>query len=77
MARRPPTKQCGEDCPLAARLRQRRCRRPAKIRSTAPTAVGFPAEYFLNPILDQGRFSGSVLSFRDISQRYALDRTEG
>ena len=36
--------------------------------------AGFPAEYFLNPILDQGRFSGSVLSFRDISQRYALDR---
>ena len=36
--------------------------------------VGFPAEYFLNPILDMGRYSGSVLSFRDISQRYALDR---
>ena len=36
--------------------------------------TGFPAEFFLNPILDQGRFSGSVLSFRDISQRYALDR---
>jgi hypothetical protein len=34
----------------------------------------FPAEYVLTPILDQGRFSGSVLSFRDISQRYALDR---
>ena len=24
--------------------------------------------------LEQGRFSGSVLSFRDISQRFALDR---
>ncbi len=33
-----------------------------------------PAEYFFTPILEQGRFSGSVLSFRDISQRYALDR---
>ncbi|KAA6461787.1 PAS domain S-box protein [Acidobacteria bacterium AB60] len=33
-----------------------------------------PAEYFFTPIMDQGRFSGSVLSFRDISQRYALDR---
>ncbi len=33
-----------------------------------------PAEYFFTPILDHGRFSGSVLSFRDISQRYALDR---
>ena len=36
--------------------------------------TSFPADYVLTPILDQGRFSGSVLSFRDISQRYALDR---
>ena len=34
----------------------------------------FPAEYALTPILDRGRFSGAVLSFRDISQRFALDR---
>ena len=34
----------------------------------------FPAEYALTPIRGQGRVSGSVLSFRDISQRYALDR---
>ncbi|MGA2632631.1 MAG: PAS domain S-box protein [Terracidiphilus sp.] len=34
----------------------------------------FPAEYVLTPILDRGRISGSVLSFRDISQRSALDR---
>ena len=34
----------------------------------------FPAEYALTPIRAQGRFPGSVLSFRDISQRYALDR---
>jgi CheY-like chemotaxis protein len=36
--------------------------------------TSFPAEYFSTPILDQGRFSGSVISFRDISQRNALDR---
>ncbi len=36
--------------------------------------TSFPAEYFATPILDQGRFSGSVISFRDISQRNALDR---
>ncbi len=34
----------------------------------------FPAEFSLTPILEQGRVSGSVLSFRDISQRFALDR---
>lgn len=33
----------------------------------------FPAEYFLTPIVEQGHFSGSALSFRDISQRSALD----
>ncbi len=36
--------------------------------------TSFPAEYSLTPIRAQGRVSGSVLSFRDISQRYALDR---
>ncbi|MGA9425049.1 MAG: ATP-binding protein, partial [Terracidiphilus sp.] len=39
-----------------------------------PDGATVAAEYFFTPILDQGRFSGSVLSFRDISQRYALDR---
>ena len=34
----------------------------------------FPAECCLTPILGSGRFSGSVLSFRDISQRHALDK---
>src|ERR1700679_3604813 len=36
--------------------------------------ISFPAEFSLTPILEQGRVSGSVLSFRDISQRFALDR---
>ena len=47
---------------------------PAKTLSSAPDGTSFPAEYVLTPIADQGRFAGSVLSFRDISQRYALDR---
>jgi len=34
----------------------------------------FRVDFALTPILDHGRLSGSVLSFRDISQRYALDR---
>ena len=33
----------------------------------------FPAEYALTPILDPRSFSGSVLNFRDISQRHALE----
>lgn len=69
----PGNKKCGEDCAL---LRAASGRVPSTGEDTIYRAngVGFPAEYFLNPILDQGRYSGSVLSFRDISQRYALDR---
>jgi PAS domain S-box-containing protein len=69
----PPDKKCGEDCPLRRASGQRKAvtGEGTIFRSNG---TGFPAEFFLNPILDQGRFSGSVLSFRDISQRYALDR---
>ena len=69
----PSGSRCGEDCPL---------RRTSSIRAASTgedslfRADGslFPVEYTLTPILDEGSFSGSVLSFRDISQRYALDR---
>jgi PAS domain S-box-containing protein len=69
----PLNRQCSEDCPL---------RRAAGHNKAAagedtffrPDGASFPAEYVLTPIADQGRFSGSVLSFRDISHRYALDR---
>jgi PAS domain S-box-containing protein len=69
----PDSKKCGADCTL---LRAANGRVPSTGEDTIYRAnsVGFPAEYFLNPILDMGRYSGSVLSFRDISQRYALDR---
>jgi PAS domain S-box-containing protein len=69
----PAGRECGEDCVL----------RQAAENHAAAAGEGtlyrrdgscFPAEFFLTPIPDQGRFSGSVLSFRDISQRSALDR---
>ena len=69
----PANQKCGDDCPLRRALTDH-------VPSTGENTIfrangaGFPAEYFLNPILDQGRFSGSVLSFRDISQRFSLDR---
>jgi PAS domain S-box-containing protein len=68
-----PSRQCAEDCALrrATSLHLAAAGEEAIFRSDG---ASFPAEYFLTPILDQGRFSGSVLSFRDISQRYALDR---
>jgi PAS domain S-box-containing protein len=69
----PAGRQCAADCPLrgAADLNKPTSGEDIIFRSDGTT---FPAEYFLTPIRDHGRFSGSVLSFRDISQRYALDR---
>jgi PAS domain S-box-containing protein len=68
-----PNLACADDCPLR---RVAESHRASADEDTLYRADGtsFPAEYALTPILDQGRFSGSVLSFRDISQRYALDR---
>jgi PAS domain S-box-containing protein len=69
----PATSQCGEDCALRYASTHRRSwtGEDTVYRGDGTT---FPAECFLNPILDEGHFSGSVLSLRDISQRYALDR---
>lgn len=66
-------KRCDEDCAI---WRAANGMEPATGEETVFRADGsaFPAEYVLTPILKQGRYSGSVLSFRDISQRSALDR---
>jgi PAS domain S-box-containing protein len=68
-----PGKKCAEDCPLKRNTSHARA---AAGEDTIFRADGsaFPAEYVSTPIANQGRFAGSVLSFRDISQRYALDR---
>ncbi len=64
---------CGEECALR-RAAENRMAATGEDTVFRADASAFPAEYVLTPILDQGRFSGSVLSFRDISQRSALDR---
>jgi PAS domain S-box-containing protein len=69
----PAGHECAEDCPLL-RATQNQVAAAGEDTLFRIDGSSFPAEYFLTPILDQGRFSGSVLSFRDISQRYALDR---
>jgi PAS domain S-box-containing protein len=68
-----PSRRCAEDCTLR---RNAGLSGPSAGEDTLFRADGtsFPAEYVLTPIPDQGHYSGSVLSFRDISQRYALDR---
>ncbi len=69
----PADKKCAEDCPLRRASGQRKSvtGEGTIFRSNG---TGFPAEFFPEPHSGQGRFSGSVLSFRDISQRFALDR---
>jgi PAS domain S-box-containing protein len=68
-----PSQKCAEDCPLLRATEHNKAAAGEDIIFRT-NGTSFPAEYFLTPILDQGRSSGSVLSFRDISQRYALDR---
>jgi PAS domain S-box-containing protein len=69
----PDGKKCGDDCALK-RATERQVACAGEDTLFRANGTSFPAEYFFTPIHDQGRFSGSVLSFRDISQRYALDR---
>ena len=71
----PSGSQCGEDCALL------RASGLMRLMATAgedyvyrSDGSSFRVDYALTPILDHGRLSGSVLSFRDISQRYALER---
>ena len=69
----PGISRCGPDCPLR---RFDGINMAAEGEDTIFRSDGssFPAEYALTPIIKQGGVSGAVLSFRDISQRFALDR---
>lgn len=69
----PADRRCGEDCPLlrVADLRMAAAGEDVLFRADGES---FPTEYVLTPILLQSEYTGSVLSFRDISQRYELDR---
>jgi PAS domain S-box-containing protein len=69
----PPNLDCTEDCLLRNAGESHRAA-AGEDNIYRADGTSFPAEFALTPILDQGRFSGSVLSFRNISQRYALDR---
>ncbi len=69
----PSGRNCDEDCPLRHSAATP-CSKSGEDIIFRADGVSFPAEYVLTPIRRYGRSSGSVLSFRDISQRYALDR---
>ena len=69
----PHERVCGPECPLRKTAAQ-----PASTAGEEnffrANGSSFPAEYVLTPIHGNGSLSGWVLSFRDITQRYALDR---
>ena len=69
----PENRRCGDDCPLR-QMMQKRSASAGEESMFREDGRSFPAEYALTPIQDHGHFSGSVLSFRDNSQRNALDR---
>ena len=70
---KPGGSDCGDEC-LLLRALTKNTAAAAEITIYKRDGKHFPAEFSLTPILEQGRFTGSVLSFRDISQRFALDR---
>jgi len=71
----PKEHKCGDDCALLRATGRLQLMATAG-EDTLFRVDGSPfrVDYALTPILDHGRLCGSVLSFRDISQRYALDR---
>ncbi len=69
----PADRKCDEDCPLR-RTSEAPCNASGEDNIFRADGASFPAEYAVTPIRGHGRFLGSVLTFRDISQRYALDQ---
>jgi PAS domain S-box-containing protein len=71
----PEGQGCGQDCALLrATTRLQLMATAGEDNVFRVDGSPFRVDYALTPILDHGRLTGSVLSFRDISQRYALDR---
>jgi PAS domain S-box-containing protein len=68
-----PAGKCGADCPLR-KIMTEAAAHTGETAMARADGTEFPGEYGFTPIFERGQFSGSVLSFRDISQRFALDR---
>ena len=68
-----PGGRCGAECPLRE-ITADKAVHTGEATMVRADGTEFPGEYGIMPIFERAQFSGSVLSFRDISQRYALDR---
>ncbi len=64
---------CTDDCSLLTALKQHKPFSGELVVCRIDHS-SFPAEFSLTPITDNGRYSGAVISFRDITQRFAMDK---
>ena len=71
----PNEQRCGEDCPLKSALAQT-ASASGEVEIFRAGGSSFAAEFSISPAADVGGFSGSVLSFRDVSRRSAADRVK-
>ena len=64
---------CGLECPM---LRCFDTEEPMRGEETfyREDGTSFPVEFSATPLIEDGRLTGTVLSFRDVSQRHALER---
>ncbi len=67
------SESCGDQCRLRRALLQHENTNGQDLFYRSD-GTSFPVEFAVTPMVEQGVVVGSVLSFRDISQRYALDR---
>lgn len=63
-----------DDCPIYASLRDGQVRMAREEFFWRKDGVGFPVEYIATPILEEDRIVGSVVTFRDITERLEVDR---
>ncbi len=68
----PPSVGCGAGCPTRRAILSGESASGQDVYMRQ-SARSFPIEFALMPMIDEGQSVGSVISFRDISQRYALD----
>lgn len=63
-----------QDCPIYATLHDGKARHGEDEYFWRADGTSFPIEYFTNPIYENGKISGAVVTFIDISERKKTDQ---
>ncbi|MBF0109067.1 MAG: PAS domain S-box protein [Magnetococcales bacterium] len=61
-------------CPIYATFRDGRLRHVEEDYFWRADGTGFPVEYVSSPMMDDGRITGAVVVFRDISERLRMEK---